>query len=80
MQSCLQPIFAQSDRQFFRNKLLHSASVAVTRSGNERAVKKMKYSWILQRGINNPNFDLSVFDDIWLAWGFQINFMYKTVL
>ena len=80
MQSCLQPVFAQSDRQFFRNELLHSASVAVIRSGNERAVKKMKYSWILQRGINHPNFKLSVLDDIWLAWGFQINFMYNTVL
>merc|ERR1712032_1206587 len=79
-QSCLQPIFAQSDIQFFRNELLHSASVAVIRSGNERAVKIMKYSWILQRGINHPNFKLSVLDDIWLAWGFQINFMYNTVL
>ena len=42
LQLCLQPIFAQSDTQFSRNDVLHSASVAVTRSGNERAVKNVK--------------------------------------
>ena len=38
-QSCLQPIFAKSDEQFTRDQMLHSACVAVVRSGNERAVK-----------------------------------------
>jgi hypothetical protein len=60
--------------------MLHSAEVAIIRSGNERAVKHFKHSWIIQRGIRHSNFDLAMLNDIWLAWGFQINFMYETVL
>ena len=80
LQRCLQPTFSQSDTQFSRNDVLHSASVAVVRSGNERAVKNTKHCWIVQRGVRNPNFDLAMLDDIWLAWGFQVNFMYGSVL
>ena len=79
-QNCRQPIFAKSDEQFQRNDLLLSAGVAVNRSGNERGVKYMKHSWIVRRGIKHGNFDLATVDDVWLAWGFQVNFMYKTVL
>ena len=79
-QSCRQPIFAKSDEQFQRNDLLLSAGVDVNRSGNERGVKYMKHSWIVSRGIKHGNFDLPAVDDIWLAWGFQVNFMYKNVL
>ena len=79
-QNCRQPIFAKSDEQFQRNDLLLSAGVAVNRSGNERGVKYMKHSWIARRGIKHGDFDLATIDDIWLAWGFQVNFMYKNVL
>merc|ERR1712210_356669 len=79
-QSCLQPTFAKSDEQFTGSQVLHSAAIAVVRSGNERSVKRIKDSWIIQRGIHSARFDLSKLDDIWLAWGFQVNFMYNTVL
>lgn len=49
-QSCVQPIFARSDTQLKNNNdMLQSASVAVIRSGNERAIKLLKHSWIIQR-------------------------------
>ena len=79
-QGCWQPIFAKSDEQFQRNHLLLSAGVAVNRSGNERGVKYMKLSRLIGQGVKYGNFDLATVDDIWLAWGFQVNFMYQTVL
>ena len=60
LQTCLQPIFAQSDKQFTYHDVLHSACIAVKRSRNKRAVKKMKHSWIVQRGVCNPSFDLTM--------------------
>jgi hypothetical protein len=79
-QKCWQPDFAQSDKQFSRDSTLHSAGVAVVRSGNERAVKTMKLSWQIRNGVVSPNQDLRIVADHWLAWGFQVNFMYSTVL
>ena len=79
-QSFWKPIFAKLDKKFKQDDLLFSAGVAVNRSGNERVVKYMKHSWIVWRGIKHGNFDLPTVDDIWLAWGFQVNFMYKIVL
>ena len=58
----------------------HNAYVAVIRLRNERAMKNTKNCWIVQRGVRHLNFDLATLDDIWLAWGFQVNFMYETVL
>jgi len=72
-QTCLQPIFAKSDEKFARNEMLHSACE------NERGVKYTKTSWIIKRGIPNGNFSLVLLEDIWLAWGFQVNFMYDPV-
>jgi len=80
LQLVLQPVFASSDQQFTSNNLLLSAGVAVIRSGNERGVRYMKHSWIVSRGIKHGNFDLAVVDDLWMAWGFQVNFMYETLL
>jgi len=79
-QTCLQSCFAKSDRQFERDQLLHNACVAHVRSGNERAVKIAKNSKIIGNGIPNNRFDLCLLDDIWMAWGFQVNFMYGPVL
>ena len=59
---------------------MHSAAVAVVRSGNERAVKIVKHSWVLKRGVSfAPSMDLSTLDNIWLGWGFLVNFMYRPI-
>jgi hypothetical protein len=79
-QKCLQPVFAQSDEQFRRDETLHSGCVAVVRSGNERSVKRVKMSWLVKRGCVDQIWNLSLLADVWLVWGFQINFMYDTVL
>jgi hypothetical protein len=80
LQVCLQPTFAQSDRKFSTNNVLHSAGVAAIRSGNERAVRQTKLSWMIKRGCSyHQPWDLDMQCDIWLAWGFQINFMYDAV-
>ena len=33
-----------------------------------------------KQGYTDQNWDLSMLADIWLVWGFQINFMYDDVL
>jgi hypothetical protein len=79
-QQCLQPVFARSDEQFRAGETLYSGCVAVVRSGNERAVKRCKLSWFLKRGTRDQGWDHSVVADVWLAWGFQVNFMYDKFL
>jgi hypothetical protein len=79
-QTCLQPEFAKSDEQFRRNQTLHSACVAVIRSGNERAVKVVKNLWLIKGGCVDQLWEFNMLADAWLAWGFQVNFMYDTVL
>jgi len=61
-------------------KCLNKCKIAYTRSGNERSVKHIKHSWVLAHGSQDmPNIDLELVADIWLAWGFQVNFMYDPV-
>ena len=45
-----------------------------------RAVKIAKTSKIIGSGIPKNTFDLCLLDDIWMGWGFQVNFMYDPVL
>ena len=78
-QECVQPTFAKSDRQFTTNEMLVSATVAADRSGNERAVRYAKLLGFIQRGLK-PRTCPRRFNDVWLAWSFQTNFMYKSVL
>jgi hypothetical protein len=79
-QQILQPDFAPCDGKFNANETLHSAAVAVVRSGNERAVNVVKRSWYIKRGgMFSPNIDLEKLDDVWLAFGFRVNFMYSPV-
>jgi hypothetical protein len=78
-QLLLQPFFAKSDRKFSSEEILQSAAVASDRSANERAVRVMKRSGVFTDGIH-PRQNLEMMDDMWLAWGFQSNFMYKPVL
>ena len=54
--------------------------LSFTRSGNERLVKHANHSKFIARGTEGqPRLDLEMLSDIWLAWGFQMNFMYEPV-
>ena len=59
--------------------MLESASVAADRSGNERAVKNSKASGFIKRGLK-PNASPARFNNVWLAWSFQANFMFAAVV
>jgi hypothetical protein len=78
-QLLLQPFFARGDRKFTSREVLLSGAVASDRSGNERAVNRLKSSWMLSRGIHQKQ-DLDIFANLWIGFGFQCNFMYKPVL
>lgn len=79
-QFCMQPAFAESEKQFKSNAVLYSGAVAVVRSGNERAVNRCKMSWFLKRGAREQMWNIDLVCDIWEAWTFQVNFMYETFL
>ena len=49
-QKVLQPNYAKGNKSFSRSEVLHTAAVAVVRSGNERAVGRCKLSWFMKRG------------------------------
>ena len=76
-QTCLQSHFENSDTQFSRHELLSSGAVACLRSDNERNEKAIKRSRIIKHGVPIANFDLKRLDNMWTAWGFQVNFMHK---
>ena len=46
---------------------------------NLQKVGSCKFSGYLKRGLHQCQ-DINEFADIWLAWPFQVNFMYKPVL
>jgi hypothetical protein len=75
----LQPLFARSDQKFNTREVNRSSTVASDRSGNERAINVAKRAGVLKRGLRlNESPDVNA--DVWIAWGFQANFMYKPVL
>ena len=74
-----QPDFAKSDRKFQTGEVLRSASIAADRSGNERAVRVSKMSNYVKRGTESHK-NLERLSDIWLAWSWQGNFMFKPFL
>jgi hypothetical protein len=88
----LQPFFAKSDRKFSSNEVLLSGAVATDRSANERAVNRLKAKSANERAVNrlkasgriargiHQRQDLERAADMWIAWGFQCNFMFKPVL
>ena len=78
-QLILQPTFAQSDQKFSDVDVLRSASVAADRSGNERAVRVTKMSSYVKRGTTQHK-DIVRLCDVWLAWGWQANFMFKSIV
>eukprot|EP00957_Ditylum_brightwellii_P033215 2516550-Ditylum_brightwellii.AAC.1 len=65
--------------QFRGIQTLQSASIVTDRSGNEHAVNICKLSGILKRGLTRAG-DWGRLNDVWFAWSFQANFMFKPVL
>ena len=78
-QECIQPIFAKSDRRFSGGDAVVSSSVASDRSGNERGVNLSKKPGYIKRGLVPGGCPIRL-NNVWKAWGFQVNFMYKPVL
>jgi hypothetical protein len=75
----LQPTFAKSDTKFTGKETLSSAAIAADRAGNERAVRICKKSGMVKEGFREHS-DFAVISDVWLAWSFQSNFLYKPVV
>jgi len=81
-QLCVQPLYSRRrDGKFTTSHVLYLAEVAwIVCSGNEWSVRQVKQSWLIKRGLTyQPNWDLCILADMWLAWGFQVNFMYESV-
>ena len=74
-----QPVFVKSDQRFRGRDTLYSASVASVRGGNERKINVSKRCEIITRGLQ-PRTNPTMFNDVWLCWMFQANFMYSPVL
>ena len=74
-QRCIQP--DKVDNLSSGESVLRTACVAVTRSGNERAVKRSKISWFVNVGMKLKLGDIDMLCDIWEAWTFRANFMYE---
>lgn len=79
-QHCLQPTFSRaSEPKFSADDTQLTAAVASDRGANERAVKMAKLSKFVSDGYRHT-VSVDQLCDTWLAWGFQVNFMYKPVL
>ena len=78
-QYVLQPYWKKSDWKFTSKELLFSAAVAADRAANERQVHDTKLSGYLKRGVQTHQ-KLKTMADVWLVWGFQSNFMFKSVV
>lgn len=78
-QVVVQPTCTRRSENFSGEDTIRSADVADKRSSNERAVKVEKQSGYIKRGVPAGG-SLETMDDVWLAWSFQINFMFKPVL
>lgn len=74
-----QPIFGKSDQRFKGSDTMFSASIASDRGGNERGVNVSKRSGVVKRGFKS-GMDTQMFQDTWMTWGFQANFMFNPVL
>ena len=74
-----QPIFKRLDKLFSANDIIESEQIATNRSGNKRAVNNEKHSGYVQQGLTKTS-SVSIIDDVWMDWGFQVNFMHQSVL
>jgi hypothetical protein len=74
----LQPCFVEGDNHFTTVQTLVGSTIATHCSGNERAVRYLKISDYVFKGLIT-NESVVQLCDTWLAWGYQVNFMYKAV-
>ena len=74
----LQLKFAKNEERFSTSETLLTENVATDRAGNERAVRYAKHSDYISIGLLS-NESVETLCDVWLAWSFQTNFMYKSV-
>jgi hypothetical protein len=77
-QMIVQPAFSKADQRFGSFDTLRSSSVATIQAGNERAVWNAKVCKFISSGLN-LNKSVTRLCDVWLIWGYQINFMFKPV-
>jgi hypothetical protein len=73
-----QPFFADKEGFFSTSQVQRSAAVASERSGNERAVRICKLPGYIQRGPHSRS-EMDRFCNVWLAWTFQVNFMFAPI-
>ena len=73
-QTCIQPIFMESDKIFSTKDVIYTSTIASHRAGNERNVNLAKMSGFIKRGVHPKN-NLSRIDDVWLGWTFMLNFI-----
>ena len=71
-QLCCQP--DKVDSLSLGEAVLRTACVAVTRSGNERGVKRAKLSWCIENEMKHKLMDIDLTCDVWEAWTFRLNF------
>jgi hypothetical protein len=77
-QLVVQPNFARSDERFSSYQTLRSASVARMRAGNELAVKMVKNCKFITSRLKS-NESAHRLCDVWLVWGYQVNYMFCPV-
>ena len=74
-----QPTFKRLDKLFSANDTIESKHTAINISDSKHAVNNEKHSGYVQQGLTKTS-SVSRINDIWMAWGFQVNFMYQPVL
>ncbi len=59
---------------------IYSAGVATVSSSNDPSFDQVKLSWLTGTGGSDQvNINLALLSNIWLAWGFLVNFIYDAV-
>ena len=74
-----QPTFAGSDKKFTGSQTIQSTNIVTDYSGNEQMVFLCKISGFIKRCIPIEGLPW-LMDNVWLAWIFQSNSMYWSVL
>lgn len=79
-QQCLQPKFSgTSAPKFLGIDTQLTAAVAADHVANEHAVKIAKIDKFVSEGYRQT-IGVDQLCDAWLAWGYQVNFVYKPVI
>ena len=75
-QRTFQPVFGNSDQNFKDRDTIMSGSMNSKRSGNEWGVNISKRPGCIKEGFKVNMDPHVVFNDVWLCWAFQANFIY----